>query len=68
MIKLKPYEVCPLETVCDHRDDFRDLGVPKCEGANPDRGCVFVCEFLEKCSAPKYKKLFRLKSYRSVRR
>jgi len=45
MIKLAPYEVCPFGSVCGHADEGI-IGNEriKCNGLNPNRNTVFVCE------------------------
>ena len=48
MIKLEAHEMCPHGDSCGHKDDFVELGFMGCQGTNPDRDRVFVCEFFTK--------------------
>jgi len=44
MIKLEPHQVCPYGSVCKYKVEFTDVKIHYCEGLNPDRNCVFICE------------------------
>jgi hypothetical protein len=44
MLILRPYEVCPIANSCEYRIGYYpDEGI-LCNGCNPDRTNVFVCD------------------------
>ncbi len=45
MIQFEPYEVCPIANTCEYRTEFLDSDRLLCNGCNPDRDIVFVCDF-----------------------
>lgn len=40
MIELNPYEICPFGSFCGFDYD----GLNKCQGLDPERSNVFICE------------------------
>ena len=47
MIKLRPNEICPYGSSCEHRYVAYDIRPLKCEGLNPNRSCEFRCRIHE---------------------
>jgi len=45
VIRLDPYKICPFGSVCGYADEGVIGGeYIKCNGLNPNRNTVFVCE------------------------
>jgi len=45
MIKLLPYEACPFGSMCGYAIEIMvDGEIMKCNGLNPNRDTVFICE------------------------
>jgi len=42
MIKLEPYKVCPFGVFCEYSYDY--VNKLKCNGLNPERKSIFICE------------------------